>query len=228
MCIRMKSGLSSSLKSFGLSCGYWSPRPKIPFPIYFDYIWVSWDFYFGMALILLLLSCDVSASNDPPPLRSFLHCRLCMEVYWPHLSVVVRRVMFGKITPRFVVPGFQITRKWSCLIRSWIQKKHSSLDFDNFWYTILFAMPCAVELSVCIGVSLWVCPILFEMVRIGSAYWKIWKKDPTSASVPDTIAFFIVLDTVCSMPFVSLVFLKFWGPINKHLPDMIEALIPEK
>ena len=39
---------------------------------------------------------------------------------------------------------------------------------------------------------------------------------------------FIKFDTVCTAPFVSVVFLKFWDPMKKCPPYLLRALISDK
>ena len=67
-------------------------------------------------------------------------------------------------------------------------------------------MPFAVEFSFFIGVAGWVCPISYKVVRIGSSYRLLCKRDTDSDSMADTIIYFTMLGTVCTATFVSLVF----------------------
>ena len=78
-----------------------------------------------------------------------------------------------------------------------------------FWRTVLFAMMCAVKFSVFIGVYSWVCPISCKVVWIVSDSLPLCKRAPTSDSAAYPIIFFIVLDTLLTVPFVSLVIFNF-------------------
>ena len=44
----------------------------------------------------------------------------------------------------------------------------------------------------------------------------------------DPITYFIVFDNVCTVPFFSLVFLKFWDSMKKCPPDLLWDLISDK
>ena len=89
-------------------------------------------------------------------------------------------------------------------------------------------MPFAVELSVCMGVTGFLWPVLWRVVWIGSASWQLLKGAPTSTSAADPITFFILFDNVCIAPFSSLVFLKFWDTINNFHNSLLCTLSSDK
>ena len=82
----------------------------------------------------------------------------------------------------------------------------------GLWF---FLAKCIIYDAVCSGIVIF-CGCCW-VVRIGSASWKFWKRAPTSASVADPITFFIMFDTVCTAPFISLVFWSFGTPWRSSL-----------
>ena len=67
-------------------------------------------------------------------------------------------------------------------------------------------IPLGVKFSIFVGVSGCIWPILLRVVLIAYDYCMLWKRDPTSTYVDFPITFFMVFDTVCNAPFVSLMF----------------------
>ena len=61
--------------------------------------------------------------------------------------------------------------------------------------------PCAVSLSIFIGVGGWGCPKALKMNLIGIFVWALWKNPPILASVADDIKFSIVLHSISIGPF---------------------------
>ena len=55
----------------------------------------------------------------------------------------------------------------------------------------------------------------------------VLKRVTTTASEDDPIIFFIVFDTVCTVPFF-LVFRKFWYPMKKCHPNLMRDFIYDK
>ena len=105
----------------------------------------------------------------------FIRVSLCMEVYWSHISMLVRQVLFGKII--------------SQVFRAWFLEDMGMVLFDSildaiklhihgFWLFLahcIITMPFAAELSVFMGVSGFMWPILWRVILIVSFSWTLWK-----------------------------------------------------
>jgi hypothetical protein len=65
------------------------------------------------------------------------------------------------------------------------QKNLISIDLDLCRFTVLFTMPTAVELSQCIGVGGWGCPISSSMSQKIVACLQLRNNAPSSASAAD-------------------------------------------
>jgi len=72
-----------------------------------------------------------------------------------------------------------------CSTASATQKNLISIDLDLCHFTVLFAMPTAVELSQCIGIGGWGCPISSSVSQKNVACLQLRNNAPSSASVAD-------------------------------------------
>jgi len=77
--------------------------------------------------------------------------------------------------------------KFPCSTASATQKNLISIDLDLCHFTVLFAMPTAVELSQCIGVGGWGCPISLSVSRKIVACLQLRNNAPSSASAADAM-----------------------------------------
>jgi hypothetical protein len=85
------------------------------------------------------------------------------------------------------------TTNWPCLIRSTIQKKRMSIDFDLFAFILSVAMPIATVLSMRSRVGGWRYPRSCRILRKCTAACAIWKPPANSASATDATTQEIVL-----------------------------------
>ena len=60
-----------------------------------------------------------------------------------------------------------------------------------------------VELSVLIGVGFYGCPNAYNLFLIDISIRELWKTLPTSDSTDDPIMFFILFDTILTVPIVT-------------------------
>ena len=78
-----------------------------------------------------------------------------------------------------------------------------SMDFSRFLEMLLWTTPCAVILSVCIGVGGCVCHISSSDWCDGMAYFQLTKSAPSSASVADDMTALIILSIVNTAPLLG-------------------------
>ena len=67
------------------------------------------------------------------------------------------------------------------------------MEFSRFLLMLLVTTTCAVVLSVCIGVSVFVCPISSRAWRAGMDSLQLMKISPSSASAADDITSLTIL-----------------------------------
>ena len=75
-----------------------------------------------------------------------------------------------------------------------------SIDLDALDMIMLLSTPCAMDLSGCIGVFGWACPISTSVVRIGTAVFELMNSSPNSASAADYITALITCETFNTAP----------------------------
>ena len=68
-------------------------------------------------------------------------------------------------------------------------------------WTLFFAVPYAVELSVLMGVEGWSCPNSSKVVLNMIASWLLTKSALVSASAADAMTFFMMEETTCKGQF---------------------------
>ena len=66
------------------------------------------------------------------------------------------------------------------------------MAFERLCFICLLANPTAVELSTCMGVADWVCPIYLSVTRMGHASQAAVKEAPISASMAELMMLFII------------------------------------
>eukprot|EP00957_Ditylum_brightwellii_P131334 10017160-Ditylum_brightwellii.AAC.1 len=63
------------------------------------------------------------------------------------------------------------------------------MAFDLRCRMFEFTIPCAVDLSTCIGVAGWGCPNSISAMHMGAASFAFSKRAPNSASAAEAITF---------------------------------------
>ena len=76
-----------------------------------------------------------------------------------------------------------------------------SIDLDLVWFTLSLRIPCAVELSVQIGVDCCLCPSSFGVLISGMACFAFMKRAAISASAALEHAFLMILAVAEMDPF---------------------------
>ena len=76
-----------------------------------------------------------------------------------------------------------------------------SIALDPFFLTVAVAMPLATELSVLIGVGVWVKPSSWIVIRRGTDVYQFWSSPPTSALAADATTCLRILHSVWIGPF---------------------------
>ena len=74
------------------------------------------------------------------------------------------------------------------------------MEFIRFLSMLLVTTPCAVVLSVCIGVGGCVCPIYSSYWRSGMDSLQLTKSDPRTASAADDMTALMILSIVNTSP----------------------------
>eukprot|EP00957_Ditylum_brightwellii_P101466 7732703-Ditylum_brightwellii.AAC.1 len=79
------------------------------------------------------------------------------------------------------------------------------MAFDYCWHMLLLTIPCAVDLSTCIGVGGCACPILSNVVCSVAASFAFSNRAPSSASAANTITFQRIVETTNTGLFLVVV-----------------------
>ena len=92
-----------------------------------------------------------------------------------------------------------------------------SIDFIFWSLQDPWIIPCAVVLSVRVGVAGWGCPSSSRVFHIGIASWAFKNSPPSSASAADETTFFMILTRQWTWPLYGAFFLfselkKKWPP----------------
>ena len=82
------------------------------------------------------------------------------------------------------------------------------MDLVHFPWMSSFTMPSVIELSLCMGMNCYGCPISSIAIMIGSPDLVLCNNPPTSASYADYITFFIIFERMRTAPLDLLVLLN--------------------
>ena len=118
---------------------------------------------------------------------------------------------------------------FSCSTASATQKNLISIDLDRCLFTVLFAMPTAVELSQCIGVGGWGCPISSSVSQKIVACLQLRNNAPSSASAADATTNRKIAHNVKNAPFNLMGFVgSAFHPMKKCPHALLWALASDK
>ena len=95
--------------------------------------------------------------------------------------------------------------------------------FGTFLCMVLFSIPSAVEIYLCMGFACCGCTIYSRTTLICSTAFVLWKNDPTYASNSNDITFFMILESGRISPLDFLVLLKFCIRKKKFPPERFLA-----
>ena len=100
------------------------------------------------------------------------------------------------------------------------------MEFNRLLVMLLVTTPCAVVLSVCIGISGCVCPISSSDWSAGMASLQLTKSAPSSASAADDITALMILAIVNTATFLVGNAVLF--DMKKCLPAMLLDFVSER
>ena len=116
-----------------------------------------------------------------------------------------------------------------CSTASATQTNLISIDLHRCRFTVLFAMPTAVELSQCIGVGGWGCPISSSVSQKIVACLQLRNNAPSSASAADATTNRKIAHNVKNAPFNLMGFVgSAFHPMKKCPHALIWALASDK
>ena len=116
-----------------------------------------------------------------------------------------------------------------CSTASATQKNLISIDLDLCRFTVLFAKPTAVELSQCIGIGGWGCPISSSVSQKIVACLQLRNNAPSYASAADATTNRKIAHNVKNAPFNLMGFVgSAFHPMKKCPHALLWALASDK
>ena len=126
-------------------------------------------------------------------------------------------------SPNLVLPYLQYFQNCPCIALHQSQYSPIPIDLSLLLTILLVITPCAVVLSICIGVGGFFPPISPRAWRVGMASLQLMNSAPSLASAADDMTALIILATVNTDPLLGGTYVLL--DIKKFPPAMLLAFV---